>query len=150
MKPVRRICPVIVLLALTSVPALAGDNCTHKTWNWKVDKKAAMELQQFVNDGHEPWRMDNVATIAGQAIDDRRKDWDDESTIFEAPKVISETENVARLDARSEDSRVRYEITLRKYSWLLPSAKENWNWVIWLPASVERTGCRSLGNESTR
>ena len=61
----------IVLILPAAMPG--AENCTHKNWKWKVDRKAALELQQFVNDGHEPWRMDVTGTVAEQAIEARKK-----------------------------------------------------------------------------
>jgi hypothetical protein len=116
----------------------ASDNCGHKVWNWKIDKKAALELQQFISEGHQPWRMDEAA--AGQAIDERKKEWADYNTIVEVAKPISQTRDTARMAATSKDGHIRYEVTLRKYSWLLDSAKK-WQWMIWLPANVERIEC---------
>lgn len=102
-----------------------------------MDKKAALELQQFVNEGHEPWRMDNTATIAGQAIDERKKEWDDYNTVVGVAKLISQRRDTALMAATSKDGRIRYEVMLRRSSGLLDSAKK-WQWMIWLPAKVER------------
>ena len=133
---------VLTLLILSSpIATFASDNCSHKDWRWKVDKNAAFDLQQFVNQGHEPWRMDGTAAIAEEAIDDRKKDWADVNTVLEAPQIISETRNTALLIAKSGDGSVRYKVTLRKYSWLLHSAKNNWSWIIWIPEAVERIEC---------
>ena len=130
-----------VLLICCPSETLAWDKCSHKTWNWKVDRKAALELQQFVNEGHEPWRMDGLVEVANEGIANRQKDWADSSTILNAPKLISQTKDTAILEASSQRGRVRYEVTLRKYSWLVHSARDNWNWVIWLSATIERTDC---------
>ncbi len=143
-KPLRGFGWALALtLALAFQPALgtfASDNCIHKVWTWKVDKSAAQKLQQSVNEGHEPWRMDDTAAVAGQAIDDRNKEWADYNTVLGVAKPISETKDTAVMVATSKDGHVRYEVKLRKYSWLLHSAKK-WQWMIWLPAQVERTEC---------
>jgi hypothetical protein len=127
-KPLRWLRSTIVLaFALAfqlTLSTFASDNCSHKVWNWKVDKKAALQLQQFVNEGHESWRVDDTATVAGQAVNARKKEWSDYSPILGAAKPISETKDVTVMIATSEDGRVRYEVTLRKYSWLLHSAKK--------------------------
>jgi len=135
-------------LLLAILPALlasawAADDCSQKIWNWKVDRSAALEMQNWVNAGHEPWRMDDEAAVATSAIADRKKEWSDYNTVLTSPQLVSQTKDIAQLTATSQDGRVRYEVTLRKYPWLLQSAKDKWNWVIWLPASVERIECPS-------
>jgi hypothetical protein len=120
---------------------LSAENCAHRVWKWNVDKAAGRALQLFVNDGHEPWRLDGVVEVAEEAIDQRKAGWGDANTGGSVPKVQSQTSNEAVLVGKSDDDRVRYVVTLRKYSWLLSSARNNWNWVVWLPASVERTEC---------
>ncbi|MGB7553241.1 MAG: hypothetical protein WBM04_02650 [Candidatus Korobacteraceae bacterium] len=74
---IRAFVRTFALVFLFAISTFASDNCSHKVWNWKVDKKAALELQRFVNEGHEPWRMDDTATIAGQAIEEHKKEWGD-------------------------------------------------------------------------
>jgi hypothetical protein len=57
--------------------ANAADDCSRKTWSWKVDKQAALDLQHSVNSGHQPWRMGDVSTLATEAIDERKLEWSD-------------------------------------------------------------------------
>jgi hypothetical protein len=75
--------------------AAAGDNCTHKVWTWTVDKKAALELQQSVDEGHQPWRMDDVAAVAAEAVENRKKEWVDYNTVLEVSKVVSQSRDTA-------------------------------------------------------
>jgi len=126
---------------VVSVYALAVDDCNHKLWTWRVDKKAAHKLQQFVNHGHEPWRLDDVATVAENAIDAQKGVWADRNTILKTPKVTSQTNDTALLVSTSEDGGIYYEVVLRKPAWLLHDAHDNWDWVVWLPTSVERIEC---------
>ncbi len=87
----------------------ASDNCSHKVWNWKVDKKAALELQRFVNEGHEPWRMDDTATIAGQAIEEHKKEWADYSTVRRRGQAdLTRRQDTAVMVATSLDGHIRY------------------------------------------
>ena len=130
-----------MLLILLTAFAFAADDCSHKIWKWNLDKKAALELQQSVNQGHQPWRMDDVAAVATEAISDRKKGWADDNTILGVPTVVSQTKDNTMWVAKSEDGRVRYKVTLRKYSWLLRSAGDDWRRIVWLPASVERIEC---------
>jgi hypothetical protein len=132
---------VLLLVLAPAGGAAQSDSCTHKVWTWKVDKTSARELQHHVNEGHEPWRRDNLVDVAEGAISDRKKEWSDENTIVDVPKVVSQTKDHALIVATSEDGGTRYKATLRKYSWLLKTAHDDWRWVIWLPASVERIGC---------
>jgi hypothetical protein len=143
-KPVRGFGRAFVLtfaLAFQLAPgAFASDNCSHKVWKWKEDKQAALALQKFVNEGHQPWRMDDAAAVASEAIIDRKKEWADYNTVLGVAKPISETKDTAVMVTQSQDGHIRYEVTLRKYSWLLHLAKK-WQWMIWLPAQVERIEC---------
>ena len=68
--------------------------------------------------------MDGVAAVASEGIENRKKDWADSNTILDTPKLISQTKDTAIVVAKSQDGRVRYEVTLRKYPWLLHSARE--------------------------
>ncbi len=112
---------------------------------WAVDKRAAIQLQHFVNDGHEPWRLNDIA-VAEAAVNSRKHAWADDNTVLKAPEIRSKTRDRVRAAAISEDGKVRYEVTLRRYPWLLNSAKDKWQWVIWLPASVERIDCNAQGH----
>lgn len=138
----RPCCTLVLAVCIIAQGALAGD-CTQKFWTWAVDKTSARALQQFVNDGHEPWRMDDVVTVAQQAIAIRKAEWGDTNTVIGAPKVLSETGGEAVLVANSKDGEIRYVVTLRKYGWLLKQAQNRWSLVVWIPASVERTDCAS-------
>ena len=84
--------------------------------------------------------MDDVSTIAAQAIQERKQEWSDFDTILDVPKLTFRSDNTARLTAKDMDGTIAYKVTLRKYSWLLKSAGEG-RWAIWLPASVERVQC---------
>ncbi len=109
-KPARHIGRALVLtFAFAFQPTtstFASDNCSQKVWTWKVDKKAALELQQFVNEGHQPWRMDDTAGIAIQAIDDRKKAGADYNTVVGVAKPVSEAKDTAIVVATSEDGRI--------------------------------------------
>lgn len=129
------------MLAFSLATAFAADDCTHKVWKWKVDKYAALGLQQSINEGHQPWRVGDITAVATEAIADRKKGWADYNTVLDEPAALSRTNDTAVMIAKSADSRIRYQVTLRKYSWLLPSASDSWRRVIWLPASVERIEC---------
>lgn len=131
---------ILVLFALEAL-AQAPDKCASKVWYWKVDKQAALSLQESVNQGFQPWRMDDVITIAEQAIEERKKEWSDWNTVTVLPMVVSESRDTAQLNAISQPSgTIRYHVTLKKYGWLLNSARQ-WKSVIWLPEKVERLEC---------
>ena len=132
------LCAFFFLLAPS---AFGSDDCNHKMWKWTVDKKAAIDLQKLVNDGRQPWRMDDTAAVASEAIQARKKEWADNDTVVEAAKPISQTRDTALMAAASKDGHIRYEVTLRKYSWLLHSAHDHWDWIIWFAARVQRIEC---------
>jgi hypothetical protein len=122
--------------------AVTADNCAHKVWTWKVDRKAARELQQSVDQGHQPWRLDESA-VAAEAINGRKQEWADYDTVLGVPQQVSQTSDSAVLVAKSQNGHTRYEVSLRKYPRLLGPTQNDLRRLIWLPASVERVECDS-------
>jgi hypothetical protein len=137
----QRLSLAIVFAAQFATASFASDSCSHKVWKWTVNKKQATELQHFSNEGHEPWRMGDVDAVTRETIANRKKDWTDHNIILWAPAVISKSGDTATMVAQSQDRHICYQDTLRKYSWLLQPAHNEWQWIIWLPASVERADC---------
>jgi hypothetical protein len=68
--------------------------------------------------------MDDVATVASEAIEERTREWSDFDTILDVPKLTFRSDNTARLTAKDEAGTIAYKVTLRKYSWLLKPAGE--------------------------
>lgn len=81
--------------------------------------------------------------MAVEAINERKQEWADYDTVLGVPQEVSQTGDSAVLVAKSQDGHARYEVSLRKYSWLLGLPKNDLSRVIWLPASVERVECAS-------
>jgi hypothetical protein len=120
----KRACVITIALGFAlATAASAASDCSHKLWNWKVDQKAARQLQQSVNEGHEPWRMNDINTLAGNVIQERKHNWADYNTVLEMPIVISQSKERASLVAKSKDGRLSNKVTLRKYPWLMHSAR---------------------------
>jgi hypothetical protein len=117
--------------------------CSEKNWKWKVDRKAAFSLQAFVDEGHQPWRLDDIRTIVGQSIDERRRTWADASF-----GKLLEPDEPTKLDREwivdgywvSYDGLTSYAATLKKPAWLMTKAKKL-DWEVWLPYSVYRWQC---------
>lgn len=85
--------------------------------------------------------MNDLARVATEAITDRKQDWADYNAILGTAALTSQTKDTAAMVAQSQDGHVRYQVTLRKYSWLLQPAHDDWRWVIWIPNKVERIAC---------
>jgi hypothetical protein len=136
---------VVLATCLPLVPhALAANNCTHRTWKWEINKKAARELQQSVNEGHQPWRLDDVVAVAQEAINSRKVGWGDGNLILGIPKLTKMSEDmelvVAATDKNLLPYHVTYFVTVRKFSWL-KNPDQNSHSIIWIAAEVERVEC---------
>lgn len=64
-KP-RRLSLIAWVLCVSSWTAVG--QCSSRTQVEHVDKQAYEQLQQFVNEGHEPWRLDPQAVAASQVL----------------------------------------------------------------------------------
>lgn len=139
---------LLVLLAICSqvVPyAFAANDCTHRTWKWQINKKAAQELQQSVNEGHQPWRLDDVVAVAQEAINSRKVEWGDSNLTLGVPKLRAKMSEGTELVVAANEKNllpyhVAYFVTVRKFSWLKDPGQDS-NSIIWIAAEVERVAC---------
>jgi hypothetical protein len=123
----------------------AADDCTHRTWKWEINKKAAQELQQSVNEGHQPWRLEDVVAIAQEAINSRKVEWGDGTLILGVPKLRGATgEGTELVVAATENNllpyHIAYFVTVRKFPWLKDSGQDASS-IIWIATEVERVAC---------
>jgi hypothetical protein len=129
------------MLVLCSSLCNAEGQCLSRTQVERVNKQAYEQLQDFVNEGHEPWRLDSQAVAASQvfALEGTPKArWD----LYSLPlTTVQETkmQAVYEYESRSRHG-VSYRIKLRHFDWLLPLARK-WEWMVWAPVAVVITDC---------
>ncbi len=98
-------------------------------------------MQDFVNDGHQPWRLNSQPVAAEKALqldNTPKEQWN----VYAVPATpVSESETRAVYDFKSRQSGISYRITVLRFHWLLPSAKKS-EWMVWTPTEVTVTHCR--------
>jgi len=116
--------------------------CSSHVQAKELDKKVWGQLQQFVNEGHQPWRLDSYA-VAGEEVlrldQTPKEQWD----VYGVPlNLVEQTERRAVYQYTSRlHSGTTHQVTVERPDWLLPSAKK-WEWMAWVPVAVKTTRCR--------
>jgi hypothetical protein len=101
--------------------------------NFPVDRAKALELQSWVNAGHDSWCRDSqlVAASALARISTRFSEFEPASLQLETSEKTK-----AVYTFHSLDGHTNYRITLRRYRFLLPTAGSLRD-VIWIPETAE-------------
>jgi len=134
------ILPGIVLAALTlaAVPAAAKN---HREDRFLVEHpihRAEVEnLQRWVSAGHADWckdaRLVAEAELSRMAPDDERNRFQlNEVRAVDSPNPG----NRMTFEWASKDGRALYRVTVERFAWLLPFAK-NTGLIVWVPTSIE-------------
>jgi hypothetical protein len=132
-----------VIASLLCVGSLSVvGQCSSRTQVEHVDRHAYEQLQQFVNEGHEPWRLDSQAVAASEVLTLEKvpKEQWDVYTVHLTAIQETETRSVYEYESRSQHG-LSYRITVERFEWLLPAAKK-WQWMVWAPAQVTITNCK--------
>lgn len=122
-----------------------GAQCAAKAGQQRVVKKDLMELQRWVNDGHEPWRTDASAVAAETLFRIQNAPTDQWDVYRLKLKRVQETQRRAVYEYNAGQN-LCYRTTLQRFSWLLPLGKK-WKWVIWAPTDVKCEKCRSTAED---
>lgn len=90
-------------------------------------------------------RLDDVVTIAQEAINSRKIEWGDGTLILGVPKLRKVIgEGTELLVAASENDllpyRIDYFVTVHKFPWLKDSGQDASS-IIWIATEVERVTC---------
>jgi|SRR5579864_2023549 len=103
----------------------------------KIVPTEVKALQKWVNDGHEPWRLDAASVASAQVLelDPALKGVHPNSLPV---RQESATTRRAVLVYASPDSTKSYRIILKRFDWLLPLAKK-WKFMIWVVTEVQIT-----------
>lgn len=135
-----------IVLALLAIQPSAVQPCKPIKHTIKVDRAAVKQVQIFVNEGHEPWRMDAQSVAAERILFLRKVKRVD----YDALKVSLEqvTSGETRATFKYKDTNKTYRVTVQRYAWLLPLAKQ-WRWSVWTPTEEEIIpGCEEPGKNS--
>jgi hypothetical protein len=130
---------VAILLLFGTFAASA--QCSSDTRIGKIGRQQVIKLQQFVNEGHQPWRLDSQAVAAATALqlDNASRQ---ESSVYAVPsKLLSQSENQATYEIKGAQPGITYRITVARFDWLLPSAQK-WEWMVWTETQVQMTRCK--------
>jgi hypothetical protein len=141
---VRYVAPLSIFLILLcgSFEAHSGAaQCSPKAGEQRVDRAAYEKLQLFVNDGHQPWRLDGPAVVREKLfeIEDGLKERD----VFNVPLKSIRVTQTREVWEYVTDHQLCYRITVQRFSWLLPLAKK-WEWMVWAPTDVSCKVCQTL------
>ena len=89
MSSIARSCLAVLVCSVIARPLLAG--CGPEKRRLPVNRDWYKEVQEFVNDGHEPWRQDAMPVAAEEVLTLEHRpqqDWD----VFAVPlKLVEET-----------------------------------------------------------
>lgn len=128
----------ILLLSAFALAESGGAQCPAKAGKQRVVRKDYENLQRWVNQGHQPWRLD-ARPVAGATIlevEGAPKG----SDAYQVPlRTVTETHRSAIFEYYA-GKHLCYVVTLRRYSWLLPLAKK-WDWMVWAPTDVSCAKC---------
>lgn len=131
---------LVVVWPAALVPASVGPgprcDCPSAPPEPKINRSAVRKLQQWVNDGHEPWWLDS-RSVASHDISVALGSKTLPAGSLNPPLRYlggSEKRAVYAYDCRASE----WIITLRRFRWLLPLAKQ-WRWEVW---TVVRLQCQ--------
>lgn len=146
MPSVVRLAFLVVVACGSGGAVVATAQCSPKTGRQPVLKKDYEDLQRWVNDGHEPWRMDANA-VAAEALLKFRDASKDEWDVYRVNlKTVQETQ-IHAVYEYSAGQNLCYKVTVQRFSWLLPLAKK-WDSMVWAPTDVSCKQCRGTPKRS--
>ena len=141
--PVKGTADLCAWLVLCSL-GWAVPPCSSNIQALKLNRAGYRQIQRYVNQGHQPWRLDSNA-VAGVVILDLTHA-KDRTSAYDVPLVeVSETERRAIYLYRLKGS--SYYITLERFDWLLPVAKR-WESMIWVPTHTTILTCQADNSQS--
>jgi hypothetical protein len=137
---------VTLVLAVCVQSLAASTPCASEKRSTPVNHKEYEELQEFVNAGHQPWRMDARAVAAEQVLLLEMVTKDDKDVYTLPLSLVEQDGRRAVFQFLSKrQAGVTYRITVRRFEWLFPLA-EKWEWMIWVPTEATVTRCQVESN----
>jgi hypothetical protein len=131
----------MVMGAMTLVPivAVAGNSRDQErvTNERAIDRAEVENLQRWVSAGHAEWCKD-ARLVAAEELKRLAAEYSGDG--FELNAVVSDEDsnngNRVTFEWATLDGRVRYHVTVVRFDWLLPIAK-NVESMVWVPTSTE-------------
>jgi len=119
----------------------AGALCPSNRQTIPVNRKEARRLQSFVNEGHEPWRLDAQAVAAEKIFELEKTPQQNWNLYSLALTQIESNERLAVFEYQSRQQEgTSYRVTVRRLEWLLPLAKK-WEFILWVPTEIVVIKC---------
>jgi len=134
---------IIHVVLLTSPKLLAWQSakgCGSTRFEQKLNRKEIENLQRWVDDGHEPWRMDAPQLVANQKLLELAASVKGVGPHQTSPQQIVRRPDYAVLVYQSVVGKRTYRVTLRKFHWLVGVAGRL-DWVIWVATQVDLVDC---------
>ena len=142
-----RLRKVAVIGAICSLPG--GIDTLPKSAGWKPRGELRMlacpalgraeieNLQRWVTAGHESWSKD-ARLVAARALARMAPDFTGDATELEAADPIAEGsgDTTVTFEWAPLDGRGLYRVTVERFGWLLPIAKDT-EGMVWVPTRIE-------------
>jgi hypothetical protein len=127
----------MTLAPMAGAAAARGSRVEERATNQPVIDRAEVEnLQRWVSAGHADWCKD-ARLVAAEELKRVAAEYSDEG--FELDTVEDQdlsSGNRATFEWATLDGRVLYRVTVERFEWLLPIAK-NVHSMVWVPTSTE-------------
>lgn len=123
------------------MPTNIAAQCRTVSFPQKTSRHAVEDFQKWINEGHEPWRLDEADVVASGGL----SGFHEEHKYLPVPKWFS-PRKVKQKPHRvifAFDSMTQgfsYKVTVRKFDWLLPVAKK-FEWISWYVTEVDLVDC---------
>ncbi len=136
----------LAVLVIASVNCFATGDCHTRVVHYNIKAQPAFDQQKFVNDGHEPWRLEAESVAAEELLKYEGASFPKHDVASVHLDTVVLTQRSAIFEWKSQDLSRRYIIELRKPSWrwFLELAK-TYDHMVWFPVKTTITTCRPPG-----
>jgi len=122
----------------TSPDAARNTREQQRVIRYPVLGRAEIEnLQRWVTLGHEDWAKD-PRLVASQELERMAADFDGDAAELDSrdPTAVGRGERTMTFEWTPLDGRAVYRVTVKRFDWLLPIAKDT-EGIVWVPAMTE-------------
>ncbi len=126
----------VALAATVAASQTPRQQCRVTTYSERINRGEVTEFQKWINEGHEPWRIDEADAVASvYLIDFAKKHNELPSPVTHPHKELKHSERLAAYEFESVSESVTFRVALTKFSWLLPTARK-WDHMAWFVTEV--------------
>ena len=126
-----------MMVPMAGAAAVRGSRVEERVTSERaIDRAEAENLQRWVSAGHADWCKD-PRLVAAEELKRVAAEYSDEG--FELHAVVDQdlsNRNRVTIEWATVDGRVAYRVTVERFEWLLPIAK-NVESMVWVPTSTE-------------